>query len=61
MYIPDLVNLYETAGGTLIVRVQGTDERKNDMVFILALTDPSRFGPSSDYWPVEILDSFWTV
>lgn len=68
MSLPRIHKLYETAGNTLIARIDRTDLDifgrlvdvatlgGENVAFIVALPDPCRFGPSDRAWEVETLD-----
>lgn len=61
--LPSIDRIYETAGNTQIVRIEvpGLDvwgkvvDVNSPVTYILAVTDPERFGPSDEPWGVEHL------
>lgn len=60
--MPGLQKLYETAGGTLIAKVDTSGLAFSDLAngetvhYIVACTDPERFGPSDEPWGLEVLE-----
>jgi hypothetical protein len=64
--LPRIAKLYETAGNTLIARLDRSDfdvfgvacdvPGGENVAYIVACTDPCRFGPSPEAWGVETLD-----